>query len=167
MGESGDSIFAIEGGSAPEWLSLQSEAASDIVEKATATVAGDPDFQAIRTEIETSADSDPLQSELTAAIYKGRRRTIAAVHYRGWTGEGFDECGGPDLDRRALSLIDMGRAPTLLISPVEIEADILGVWIRSGELEYALHQWPDQIEIFSGSGEPQCGLSIDFCDCPC
>ena len=127
-------------------------------------------FAAAREHLETAtklADGAALNDEVTVDLYASGRRSLAMVNYRGWTGEGVDECGGSDVDVHGFSLVSLSGKPQVILPPEEGEVELRGLWYRNGALEYALHTWPDEITIYNADGEAACGLALPFCDCPC
>lgn len=116
-----------------------------------------------------AAGDAPVIEELTMTRWTLGDRELVQID--GWlrTGEGYDECGGDDVN-----IVVRGVLPTAGGAPVvPFRVATYERWIglidadRGGALEVISHAFPGVTTIHQADGEPLCSVQVPYCDCPC
>ncbi len=119
-------------------------------------------------EAKGAADGEQVIEELTMTRWTLGDRELIQVD--GWlrTGEGYDDCGGDDVNIVVRGVLaSNGRtAVPFRIATYERWLGLLDV-DADGQLEVISRTFPSVTTIHRTNGEPMCSVEVAYCDCPC
>lgn len=118
-------------------------------------------------EARARAEGETLEQERTFERWRLGDRELLVVDAWIKTGEGFDECGGGDVNLHVRGVVENG-AIVVPFRDATYES-WLGLLDLGGDgsLEVISYSFPSVTTIHRADGEPLCGAEIAYCDCPC
>jgi hypothetical protein len=116
-----------------------------------------------------AANGEPVIEELTMTRWTLGDRELIQVD--GWlrTGEGYDDCGGDDVNivvRGVLAAEGGAPAVPFRVATYERWLGLLDV-DGDGQIEVISRTFPSVTTIHQATGEPMCSVEVAYCDCPC
>ncbi len=138
----------------------------------------DPFVSALRTsrawaeasvEAKRAAEGTPVVEEMTVTRWTMGERELYVV--QGWlrTGDGFDECGGDEVNIVVRGVMPATGPVPLVPFRLATREEWIGLFDvdADGRLDVISTSFPGTTTIHRSDGEPLCFAQIAYCDCPC
>jgi len=121
------------------------------------------------TEAKANAGDVAVDEVVTARPWTLGDRALLEIDLWLKTNEGYDDCGGEDVNINVRGLVDAKTKAVVVPFQRASYAEWIGVLDADGDdrLEVLSHSFPGVTTLHESTGDPRCSIDVPYCDCPC